>query len=211
MSLISIKNGSFFSHQPFGLNRISFEIYRGRKYHISTDSKEKAMIICRLLEGRLSPQSGFLEREKNIFVQSDRLLLEDQVIEKTLGEKLLLKEPFFYFKDKNRTKQIYLEKFQMRKSILNIPVYKLEHSKKIQFALLSLLFQESGLIILQSILEHPLNTIEAEILYEILQFTRCTLCVITIKQQQNLTCDLSHFDFLDINVSREQSNLDTSE
>ncbi len=174
--IVSFFHVGLFPKKKFGISEVSFQLRNRGKYRIVTDSDDQTDCLLRLLEGRHQPCSGLIRKQKGLFVQSDRLLMGDRVIGKKAEEYLNLRSSQFRFDGRRRSKMYFID-LLAAKHILFFPVYKLQGEDRIKFALLSLLFQGSGLTLISEVVYRELNAVQAGLLAELLQKGHCTICV----------------------------------
>ncbi|MDH5561436.1 MAG: hypothetical protein OEY59_11360 [Deltaproteobacteria bacterium] len=179
--IIRYRNVSLFADEPFGLKDISFDLLERKKYHLEVETEEQLNSFLGLLEGRYKEQSGIIRVEKKGVTQSDRQLLGGKVYSKEAGSWLGLKQEFFFFDGKNRSKTSFINDISA-KHIRFFPIYKLKGVDKIKFALLALTFQESGLILISRLYRDEYLALFESQIKRIFQKTRCTLCLITSKE-----------------------------
>jgi len=175
-SLIKFRDVSLFKSEDFGLIDVSFDIQQRKKIHFTLSSQEKIKTLQGLIEGRFQPASGIARRAERIFIQSDRLLLGDKVYTKNAGNWLKLQDEFFYFDGKRRTKRTFLDELKAR-HIRHFPIYRLKDEDRIKFTLLALTFQETGLLLISSLLSTSLSPTLSRHLERIVNGTHCTLCL----------------------------------
>jgi hypothetical protein len=189
---VSFHNVSLFAKEEFGISGVSFKLFGRKKYRIVVDSADQKNCILGLLENRYRPDSGLIRREDNLFFQSDRLLMGDRVISETAEEYLGMKHPQFRLDGRKRSKLFFVDELKA-KQILFYPVYKLKGEDKQKFALLSLLFQSSGLILVSDLFTRDLKPRLRELMLEVFQKTGNTLCIVTciddiIKHEEMRRC-----------------------
>jgi hypothetical protein len=196
--LIKFHNVSLFPGQPFGLSELSFEIERGRRYHLKTDVEERVSTVAGLLEGRFTKESGLIERSQRLFVQSDRLLLGDKSYMQTAEEWLLLQNEFFQFGNRRRSKFGFIQTLNA-KHFLDYPIYKLHDQDRIKFTLLALAFQETGISLVSKLLTMDLADYQLNFLLRIIRETQSTCCLLS-----GPACKFDRFEsnLPDLNVLR---------
>ncbi len=177
-SLLTFQNVSLFADREFGISRLNIDIQQRKKYHIIFETQDRLNVVLGLIEGRYRKNSGIIFRKGKVFVQSDRLLLGDKVYSQQAGKWLALADQFFYFGGKRRTKQHFMDLLRA-KHIRLLPIYKLRGDDKIKFTLLSLMFQENGIMAISRLPATPLSNSLQEHLYRIIKETHCTLCLFT--------------------------------
>ncbi len=180
-SLIKFRDVSLFKGEDFGIVDVNFEIQKRKKTHFRLATQEKLKTLQGLIEGRFQPASGIARRDERIFIQSDRLLLGDKVLTKNAGNWLKQQDEFFYFDGKRRTKRTFLDDLKAR-NIRHFPIYRLKGEDRIKFALLALTFQESGLLLISTLLTTPLSPTLSRHLERIVNGTHCTLCLFSTKE-----------------------------
>ncbi len=176
--LLKFQKVSLFREKPFGISRVSFDIERNRKYLIHIDNPEKLNTLAGLIEGRFQKESGYIEHQEKLFIQSDRLLLGEKIYDKTPRRWLALGSEFFKFGARQRSKFGMIQKLKA-KHLLDFPIYKLRGEDRIRFTLLSLCFQESGIILISELLNRDLDDTQREFLVRIIRDTSTTCCVLT--------------------------------
>lgn len=186
--LISFHRVCLMENQRFGIIDVSFKLFNKQKYILNVENDDMVNCIMGLIEKRYRPERGVIKREDNLFIQSDRLLLEDRVISKLTHDWLGVKSDFFYLAGKRKSKRFYIDQLQA-KDILHHPVYKLKKDDKIKFALLSMLFQKSGLILINKLLMVRLNETMRSILDKILFESHNLICIVN-----NSCSDFCHMD-----------------
>jgi hypothetical protein len=177
-SLIKFRDVSLFKGEEFGIVDVNFDIQQRKKTHFRLATQEKLKTLQGLIEGRFQPTSGIARRAERIFIQSDRLLLGDKVYTKNAGNWLKLKDEFFYFDGKRRTKRTFLDELKAQQ-IRHFPIYRLKDEDRIKFALLALTFQETGLLLISSLLTTVLSPTLSRHLERIVNGTHCTLCLLS--------------------------------
>ena len=163
-------------NSDFGVTDISFKLYNKQKYIFNIKSKEILQCVVGLLEKRYPAERGFIKREDDLFMQSDRLLLEDRVISNVTYNWLGMGNDFFYLAGIRKSKRYYVDLLKA-KDILHYPVYKLKKDDKIKFVLLSLLFQKNGLILISKLLNIELNENMKHVLSKILIDSHKIICI----------------------------------
>ncbi len=175
-SLIKFRDVSLFKDKEFGIINVTFDIQNRKKIHFTLATQEKLKTLQGLIEGQFQPDSGIARRSELLFIQSDRLLLGDKIYTNNAGNWLKLQDEFFYFDGKRRSKQVFLNDLKA-KHIRHFPIYRLKGEDRIKFALLALTFQETGLLLISSLLSSPLSPTLARHLEKIVNGTHCTLCL----------------------------------
>ena len=175
-SLLMFRNVSLFESQSFGISRVNLDILQGKKYHFIADNDEKLNTLLGLLENRFNPDSGVLYRKDRLFVQSDRLILGDKIYEQHAAKWLALNDEFFFFGSKRRSKTYFIDALQA-KHIRYLPIFKLKGEDRLKFVLLSLTFQETGLLLISKLLITPMADIYMDYLERLVHDTHCTLCL----------------------------------
>ena len=198
--LLKFRNVSLFKNEPYGISRISLEIERGRKYRISVENEEQLNTLTGLLEGRFRKQSGLIERADKLFIQSDRLLLGDKVYSQTVKEFLFLRNDFFQFGGRRRSKFGFVQTIKA-KHMVDYPIYKLRDSDKIKFALLAMAFQERGIILISQLHRLNLTPPLQQFLQRIIDETYTTCCLITSPEQASQTPWLNIPNVIEINLA----------
>lgn len=176
--LLSFRNVSLFKDEPFGLSNITFDIERHRKYHLITKGEEQLNTLAGLMEGRYRKQSGYIERDSKLFIQSDRLLMGDKIYQETAGKWLAVRSEFFRFGNKTRSKFGFIQQLNAR-YLLDYPIYKLQGNDRIKFALLALAFQETGIILISKLPTLDLNDLFNDFLHRIIKDTNTTVCLLS--------------------------------
>lgn len=180
--LLSFRNVSYLPDKEFGITRISFDLYSGKKYHLIAENTETLSTLLGLLEKRLKADSGFIEHTSKLVIQSDRMLLGDKVYSRKVASWLALKEPFTYFEGHRMAKETFMEELHA-KSLRHFPIHSLNKKEKIKFALLSMIFQESGIILINQFFHIALSTQENIMFSRFLRGSHCTLCLCSIKNE----------------------------
>jgi len=85
-------------------------------------------------------------------------------------------QPSFYFDGKRRSKRTFLDDLKA-KHIRHFPIYRLKGEDRIKFTLLALTFQESGLLLISTLLNSALSPTLARYLERVINGTHCTLCL----------------------------------
>ena len=174
--LIAFRNVSSFPQEDFGLNRINFSITARGRTHLITKTDDKLHTLLKLLEGGISSDQGFIEKEATVMIQSDRQLLGDKVLAHNAGYYLALEnDAFFYFEGKNRSKENFVNKLKAR-HIRHYRIYKLRGEEKRNFTMLAMLFQESGTILINSFIINSLSEILQEIFFRFINGSPASLC-----------------------------------
>jgi len=186
VTVLQFRDVSLFENEEFGISKLNLSIHLRKKYHIFVENHDKLNTLLGLIEGRLNAQKGFIQKSGRLFTQSDRLLLGDKVYAKNAGDWLALKDNWFYFNNKRKSKYSVLDSIRA-KHIQHLPIYKLNETEKIKFTLMSLMFQESGMILISRLQTLQLSEQLTEMLNRIIQGTHCTLCLFSIKSQQDRT------------------------
>jgi hypothetical protein len=176
-TLLSFQKVSLFKDKPFGITGVSFEIERNRRYYLHTDLPERLNTIAGLVEGRYSKETGYIERKEKLFLQSDRLLLGEKIYEKKVGQWLALGSEFFNFGNRQRSKFGMIQSLNAA-YLMDRPIYKLKGEDRIKFTLLALAFQESGIILISSLLTQDLDTSYKEFLLRIIRESHTTPCLL---------------------------------
>ena len=198
--LLKFRNVSLFKNESFGLNKISLEIERGRKYRLIAENEEQLNTLAGLLEGRFKKQSGLIERADKLFIQSDRLLLGDKVYSQTVKEFLFLRNDFFQFGGRRRSKFGFVQTIKA-KHLVDYPIYKLRDSDKIKFALLAMAFQERGIILISQLNRLNLAPPLHQFLQRIIDETCTTCCLISSLKTVSQKPALNISDAIEINLA----------
>jgi len=151
-----------------------------------------------LMEKRYQADRGIIKREDNLFIQSDRLLLEDRVISKMTDSWLGINSDFFYLAGVRKSKRFYVDLLKA-KNILHYPVYKLKKDDKVKFVLLSLLFQKSGLILINKLLNIELDNNMKRVLNKILIDSHNLICILHDASKDCLDLD-QYSDYKKISI-----------
>ncbi|MCP4749327.1 MAG: hypothetical protein GY866_00395 [Proteobacteria bacterium] len=175
-SLLKFREVSLFKNEEFGVKQLSLDIQKRQKYHFVFETQDRLNAVLGLVEGRYKADSGIVVRADELFMQSDRLLMGDKVYSQNTGKWLALYDEFFYFDGKRRSKRTFIDLLQAR-SIRHFPIHRLRGDDKLKFVLLSLTFQESGVILINRLLTTPLSKPLQEQLDRIVNGTRCALCL----------------------------------
>ncbi len=202
--LLKFRNVSLYKNEPYGINRVSLEIERGRKYKLSVENEEQLNTLTGLLEGRFKKQSGLIERAEKLFVQSDRLLLGDKIYSQTVKEFLFLRNDFFHFGGRRRSKFGFVQTIKA-KHLVDYPVYKLRDTDKIKFALLALAFQERGIILISRLHRLNLEPVLLQFLQRIINETYTTCCLITSPETTSQTPWLNIPDIIEIKLAEKSA------
>ncbi|MFH2133075.1 MAG: hypothetical protein ABIK68_22070 [bacterium] len=176
--LIRFRGVSLFKNEEFGIKDVDFTIQKRRKYHIVLSTQEKLKTLLGMLEERFQADSGIIHRSERTFFQSDRLLLGDRIYQKNAGNWLKLQDEFFFFDDKRRSKRIFVDELRAR-HIRHFPIYRLKGENRIKFTLLALTFQETGLILISTLLNSELSSGMVQYLNRVITGTHCTLCLLS--------------------------------
>jgi len=174
--LIKFRDVSLYKEKEFGISGVSFDIEKRKKFHFTLATQEKLNTLQGIIEGRFKPDGGIVHRSDPIFIQSDRLLLGDRIYTKNVAQWLNLQDAFFYFDGKRRSKQVFLNELKAR-HIRHFPIYRLKGEDRIKFALLALTFQETGLLLISTLLNTELPPTLAQHLERVVNGTYCTLCL----------------------------------
>jgi len=172
------RNVSFFADKEYGVSRVNLDILLRKKHHVILENRDKLNSLLGLFEKRYKPDTGTIYQKGRLFVQSDRLILGDKVYKQIAGKWLALHEEFFYFANKRRSKSYFVDLLRA-KHIRHFPIYKLKGEDRLKFALLSLTFQESGLMLISKLLVTELSEAHKDYLEKIISDTHCTLCLFT--------------------------------
>lgn len=181
-TVLQYRDVSLFHKEEFGISNLNFNIHLRKKYHIIVKNQDKLNTLLGLMEGRFDPQKGFINKPGRLFTQSDRLLLGDKVYAKNSGDWLALKNNWFYFNNKRQSKYTIIDSLRAR-HIRHLPIYKLNPAEKIKFTLMSLMFQESGMILISRLPILELSEALTALLNRIINGTHCTLCVFSIQNE----------------------------
>ena len=203
--LLDFRNVYLFREEPFGVENISFTIERHRKYKIILKSAEQLNTLAGLLEGKYQKQGGHIDRKPDLFVQSDRKLLEENPFDKTPRRKLAMQSEFFNFGGRQRTKFGFIQRLKA-KHLLDYPIHKLTGKDRVKYALLAMTFQESGLILISQLLMEPISQQEKEHLFEIIEKSNATVCLITSSENQLELDKLAEHDLITFDWSGNKKN-----
>jgi hypothetical protein len=198
--LLKFRNICLFKDQPYGINKLNFEIERGRKYLLQTRNEEQLHSLAGLIEGRFKKQSGLIEHADKLFIQSDRLLMGDKVYSQTVNQWLLLKNDSFLFGKRRRSKFGMIQTIKA-KHLVDYPIYKLREADKIKFTLLALAFQEKGMILISRLLTLHLEESLLKFLQRIIDETHTTCCLLACPTESSLIhqLDIPEVIKLDLN------------
>ena len=175
-SLLTFRNVSLFGDTEYGISRVNIDIWLRKKYHFVLGNDDQLNTLLGLFENRYQPDGGSIYKKEKLFVQSDRLILGDKIYEQLVEKWLALSDEFFYFGGKRRSKSYFIDLLNA-KHIRYFPIYKLKGEDRLKFALLSLTFQESGLILISKLLVRGLDDHYREYLVRLINETHCTLCL----------------------------------
>jgi hypothetical protein len=203
--LLKIRKVSLYKDQPFGINQLSLDIERGRKYHITVDNEEQLHTLAGLIEGRFKKQSGFIEKADRLFIQSDRLLLGDKVYSQTVKEFLFLSNDFFHFGGRRRSKFGFIQTLKA-KHLVDYPIYKLREADKIKFTLLALAFQERGITLISKLPAMQVENTQHQFLQRIIDETHTTCCLLTSPNEASHTLSLKVPEAIEITVGGNRSD-----
>lgn len=192
MSVLFFRNVSLFPKEKYGVKEINFTLEPRGKYLFQLNNSEQMNTFLGILEGRYREFSGSIHRQDPLTVQSDRLLMGEKVYSQSVGYWLALKEDHFFFEGRRRSKFSYIQTFHCR-GMKHLPIYKLRDEQKIKFALLASTFQESGVIILSQLLTMKLTDLFQEHLARLIQHTRCTLCIVQLKDEEPQNFNVQQF------------------
>jgi len=187
--LVAFHRVCFMESDDFGVSDVSFKLFNKKKYLFSIGNKDTIQCVMGLMEKRYQAERGIIKREDNLFIQSDRLLLEDRVISKMTDTWLGINSDFFYLAGVRKSKRFYVDLLKA-KNILHYPVYKLKKDDKIKFVLLSLLFQKSGLILINKLLNMELDKNMKHVLHKILFESHNLICIFHDINNDYLDLDL---------------------
>ena len=176
--LIQFANVGFFPDQEFGLKRVSLELEWGKRYQITLANPDQMSGFLGILEGRYQPHRGKIYRARNYACHSDRLLLGDRVYQKKVGPFLALEsKPFLQFGGRRRAKRTLMEELSAY-SLRHLQVYKLKGDERLKFALLSLGFEESGLILVSQLFLRQLTGPMENFFTQLIRDSRCALALV---------------------------------
>ncbi len=200
--LLKFKNICLFKDQPYGINKLTFKIERGRKYLFQTKSEDQLNTLAGLIEGRFRKQSGLIERADKLFIQSDRLLMGDKVYSQTVKEWLLLSNDLFQFGTRRRSKFGIIQTIKA-KHLVDYPIYKLRGTDKIKFTLLALAFQEKGIILISKLQTLDLERSLQQFLQRIIDETHTTCCLLTYPAEHSVMSELSIPEVITLDLEKE--------
>jgi len=177
-SVLKFRDVALFKSEPFGISGITFDIGIRKKVHLVMPTQDQLNTLLGILEERYHEASGIIYRQRNLFKQSDRLLLGDKVYEQTVEQWLHLADESFHFGGRKRTNHAFLDALNAR-HLKHMPIYRLRGDDRVKFTLLALSFQESGLILISALLIRPLETLLQQALIRLIRETECTLCLLS--------------------------------
>jgi hypothetical protein len=177
-SLIKFRDVALFKDQPFGISGVSFDITFKRRVHLELETQAQLNTLAGILEGRYQEDSGIVYRQRPLFIQSDRQLLGDKIYDRPVDKWLQLADERFFYGGRQRLKRTFLETLQA-KHLHHFQIYRLRGEDRIKFALLSLTFQETGLILISRLLTQPLNERMRDHLIDLIIASECTVCLLT--------------------------------
>lgn len=186
--LISFHSVCLMEKQQYGISDISFKLFEKQKYIFEIENKDTLHCVMGLLEKRYQAERGMIKREDDLFIQSDRMLLEDRVISSMTHKWLGINSDFFYLSGKRKSKRYYIDLLRA-KNILYYPVYKLKKEDKIKFVLLALLFQGDGIILINKLLKLQLNEQMIYVLNEILLNSHNLVCILKLLDETSVDID----------------------
>ncbi len=201
---LTFQNVSLYKKHEYGIADVNFTFKQGGKYHFILNTDEQITTLSGLIDGRFQKDSGYINRKDKLFVQNDRLLMGDKTYIKNVDRWLALDREFFMFGKKKRSKRGIMELIKAR-HIRYLPIYKLKDEDKLKFTLLSLAFQESGIIIISRLLTLQLSEILQTFLDRLLNETHCICCLISSLESPILTQykNLQGYEHLDLTKSRK--------
>ncbi|OGH02032.1 MAG: hypothetical protein A2600_04810 [Candidatus Lambdaproteobacteria bacterium RIFOXYD1_FULL_56_27] len=204
--LIQFANVGFFPDQEFGLKRVSLELEWGKRYKITLANQDQMSGFLGILEGRYQVHRGRIYKARDYACHSDRLLLGDRVYKKKVGPFLTLEsQPFLQFGGRRRAKRTLMEELRAY-SLRHLQVYKLKGDERLKFALLSLGFQESGLILISQLFLRQLDGPMENFFTQLVQESRCALALVCHLQtpQEGLERWTGLANFLPLDLSQSE-------
>ena len=174
--MIYFRNVSLFSGKEFGISRFNLEISNGARILLNCQPKVRAETLVRILEGKAHLKNGFIDKPFSFVIQSDRLLMQNHD-KNTPRRKFFLKEGFTNYLDRKRSKHSLIDQLNA-KHILDLPLYKLNGQDRVKYALLSLLFQESGLMILFDLLQEQILSAYLDSLVQLFKISKTAICLV---------------------------------
>lgn len=149
--MIRFRNIDFYPNEEFGLRDISFTVNEGERLELVVSHEDQRTGIAGLLTGRFHPQAGRIYREEeNHSVGYDADLLGGKVITEGVSRYWRLCKPEFEFQGRTKQKFVYIDLLRA-KGLVSFTVNRLRGEERLKFALLALLFQTHGLLLLQDL------------------------------------------------------------
>lgn len=188
--LLQFHNVSAYTKEFWGINRLNLALKRRSRLLIRVNGSEQKELLQRLFEGKHPPEQGIIEKDPKLFLQSDRWWYGGRILDKKSGKWLGLCDPFFMFGSRKRTKEAFMDKLEAR-HIRHLPVYKLKDKDRFKFACLSMMFQESGIIILSNVIDDQYFQSNQKWVHELIENSHTAIgCIV---DQNTLTPELDAF------------------
>ena len=193
--MFAFRNVSFLPEERMGIRRLNFELRAGKRLFLATEHAEQSKFLTWLLTERVAPAGGIYEKPADAFCQSDRWWLEgERVVETPAGDWLNLAEPYLFL-GRRRSKFDFVDALQAR-SFLHSPVYRLRDEEAVRFALLSSLFQQSGLLVLSEVWKRPLDDACRRVLRRLVEDSPAALAVVDVAPSEFPCFDVAGFSRL---------------
>ena len=162
--MIRFRNIDFYANEEFGLKDISFTVKDGERVELVVSHEDQRTGIAGLLTGRFHPQAGRIYREENNnSIGFDVDLLGGKVITEGVSRFWRLCKPEFEFQGRTKQKFVYIDLLRA-KGLISFTVNRLRGEERLKFALLALLFQTQGLILLAELPKKDLTPAMLEVL-----------------------------------------------
>ena len=190
--MIKLLNVDLFPKEEFGLREVNFTLNHKDRVHFKLQDPDQLNSLFGILEGRYRPQLGrvFFDRDRP-HTQSDRLLLGDKVYTQTVGKYWVLNNDVFFLGGEKKYKMTYMDNLKC-KSIRHFIVHKLRGDEKLKFALLALLFQPNGLILISKLFLEKLDADMMEVFHLIHQFSGTIICYASVNGEGQDMIDQLH-------------------
>jgi len=206
-TLVQLSNVSFYPDEPFGLNRVNFDLLWGKRYVLKMNDPEQLSAVLGILEGRYKADGGVVYKTREYLCQSDRLHLEDRVYRKKLGPYLAVEaQPFMNFGGRRRSKQILMEEMKAW-HLRHFQIYRLRGEEKTKFSLLALGFQESGLLIISQLQKREFTEPMEAFLHDMIETSPCTILLAIagedLKKPLPEWVDLERFEVKDLTQANQ--------
>ncbi len=151
--------------------------------------RDELTSLLGLLEGRYAPHLGRIRKSDSLsFLQSDEQLFGGKVIDQPVEQYWALGTPKFHLEGRRREKLFFIDSLRAY-HLRHLTAYRLRGEERRKFALLSLLFQEKGMILVHRLLLEEFSEPEWKLFQTLHAHSTALICYFTVGDEGAPTLD----------------------